>query len=408
MPHSKRFLTANDNAPLRAYPLAVNTRFPAASQPEREPFGTRIEYTPPPLPQNDAVVTPPKKNILTSFALIAAVCVTCVLVFAAHQTGLGLTDKIGIVTGGSLAFAAISKSRIALVLSIAASLLWAVYSLASPAMQSLLFFAFPAIWSMQTYLSSRVKSRLAIILGNIAGYYWLVGHGLAFMTIGAISPTMALSALFMAGIVHYRGGKAAEDEGAFGHETHTYFGWAFAMIGAVFISHYWLFPDNVLWQNMKASAMGSVGWKIAIALGIAATALSMMIRWKHYRVSALGAVALTLICAAIPAVQWWEVSLRRTFDAAPSLVASPTLGLMIAAATLTAALSVAVNGVRRNRVMMIIAGLMGGGAQGLLLANPALITFENIAIFSVAMCLAVCTAALLARNSFAQQRPDGL
>ena len=405
MPHSKRFLTANDNAPLRAYPLAVNTRFATASQPVREHFGTRIEYAPPPLPQNDAVDIPPKRNLIKASGLIAALCATCALMFAAHQAGLGVTDRIGIVTGGSLAFSAISKSRFALLFSIAASLLWVAYSFANPAVQSLLFFAFPAIWSMQTYLGSRVQSRFAIILSNIAGYYWLIGHGLAFMTIGAISPTMALSALFMAGIVHYRGGKAAEDEGAFGHETHTYFGWAFAMIGAVFISHYWLFPDNVLWQNMKASALGSVGWKVAIALGIAATALSMMVRWKHYRVSALGAAIVTVICALIPAVQWWETPLRRAFESAPSLAASPTIGLLIAAGTLTAALSVAVNGVRRNRIQMVLAGLIGVGAQGLLLANPALVTFENIAIFSVAICLAVCAAALLARNSFAQKRP---
>ena len=405
MPHSKRFLTANDNAPLRAYPLAVNTRFAAVPQPAPVQFSTRIEFASPPLPQNDVTETLRKKNPYKTPALLALIAAICALMLGATKMGLSLTDCIGILTGGSLALAAIAKSRLALLTSVAASLLWAAYSFASPATQSTLFFAFPAIWSMQIYLASHLKSRFAVILGNMAGYYWLIGHGLAFMAAGAISPTMALSALFMAGAVHYRGGKAAEDEGAFGHETHTYFGWVFAMIGAVFISHYWLFPDNVLWQNMKATAMGSMGWKSAIALGVTAAALSMMVRWKHYRISAAAAAILTLICALIPAVQWWETPLRRTFDAAPSLSGSPIIGLLIAAGTITASLALAVNGVRRNRLMMILAGLLGGGAQGLLLANPNLMTFENILVFIIAMAMAACVTGMLVGNIFPQERP---
>jgi len=405
MAHSKRFLTANDNAPVRAYPLAVNKRFAAVPQPEPTEFSTRIEFAHPPVQQNDVAETSDKKTPYKTAGLVALVAITCALMLSSSKIGLSFTDCIGVLAGGSVAFAALAKSRIALLMSVTASLLWAGYSFTSPTAQSVLFFAFPAIWSMQIYLASHLKSRLAIIFGNIAGYYWLIGHGLVFMAAGVISPTMALSALFMAGIVHYRGGKAAEDEGAFGHETHTYFGWIFAMIGAVFISHYWLFSDNVLWQNMKASAMGTLGWKIALAMGVTATALSMMVRWKHYRISALAAAILTVICALTPASLWWEAPLRSMFETVLNFAAVPTIGILIAAGTLTSALAVAVNGVRRNRLMMIVTGLLGGGAQGLLLANPALMTFENIVIFIIAMTFAICATGMLAQNSLAQNRP---
>jgi len=402
--NSERFSTANDNAPLRVYPLAVNTRFAAVPQPAPASFSTKTEFAPVQAPQNDVGATRPQRNLLKTAILFALITAMCASLLGAERLGLGFMDCIGILAGGSLAFTAIAKSRIALIVSAAAALLWAGYNFANPTAQSVMFFAFPAIWSVQIYLASHLKSRASIIIGNIAGYYWLIGHGLAFMAAGSISPAMALTALFMAGTVHYRSGKSAEDEGAYGHETHTYFGWVFAMLGAVFVSHYWLFPDNVLWQNMKATAMGTIGWKVAIALGISAIYLSMMVRWKHYRVSALTVISLTLICALIPATLWWETSLRRIFEATPSFSAAPTIGILIAAGTMTAGLALAVNGVRRGRIMMILAGLFGAGVQGILLANPVLIKFENILIFLISLTFAMCVTGMLARSSLTQSR----
>jgi len=75
---------------------------------------------------------------------------------------------------------------------------------------------------------------------------------------------------------------------------------------------------------------------------------------------------------------------------------------MIGAAILASALAMAINGARRKSSAMLIAGLIGIGAQLFLLLSPQIWSAEAAALFSLSLTVSLLLAALLANDSSAQ------
>ena len=137
------------------------------------------------------------------------------------------------------------KSRICILASICASLIWGALSFAGLVETSNLILAFPLICAAQIYTSTKIRSGMAITLAVITGYYWISNIILTAWNADNLPLTFAAAALFCIGFAHHRSGKAAEDKRLTGSAVHLYAGWIAAMIGAIGFQYFWLSPDAI-------------------------------------------------------------------------------------------------------------------------------------------------------------------
>jgi len=309
------------------------------------------------------------------------------------------SDSLGVIAVGSLILASVIRSPVCMIASICSAMLWTVLGFMGTVPHSLAFIAFPVIAAVQLYYASVLRSKVSVIAATLTAYAWLIGHCFLFVSSGSISILMAAGILFIAALTQYRWGKAFEDEISFGSPIHTHFGWIVAIVSALTAQHFWLFPDNAIWQNTSSSFLGGMAWQLITALALTAIYLSGLVRWKHGRVTKIGAFAATLIAALLPLTIWAEPAINMIVTAIPGMYASPTIGLIIAGGILASGIGMALNGIRRNNTKMIMLAMLAIGAQIVMLMTPSLITFENVMVFGLSLIFALGLGGLMAGKS---------
>jgi len=297
---------------------------------------------------------------------------------------LSLSDSLSVIVLATLGISALLNSRIALIASISAALIMSALHLSNITLSVLAMMIYPAIWAMQIFLSSRLQSRLAIFATIFSGYYWLGGLALEQFKLGHIAPSLLACSLFIVGALQYRTGKAMNDEAAFGSSLHTSIGWLVAFLGAATIAHMWLFPESSLWQNTLSSPLFVLGWKAATAVILGLIFLTGIIRIAHNQLTLTRAVLITLISALIPLTVWFKPLLDAALYNPAFDYDSPVIGLSICAALCASAVGFALNGVRRDKFIMVLSGLAGIAGLAFLLMRPEILTVENIIVFTVA------------------------
>jgi len=218
---------------------------------------------------------------------------------------LTLLDNILLMSILSLAFGYSMRSRIAVLASICATLLWAVMSFSGLAPLNNLIVLFPILTLAQIYVSTRITSGLSIGLATFTGYFALAGFLLSLWISDALPLTYASSLLFIIGVAHHRCGKAAEDKRVAGNNIHIYCGWIAAMVGAIIFQYFWLDPDAALSSSAALSASGLAMWKAAIGLSIMAIFISGIIRFKYTQITISGIFLVTFCSALIPLMMWF-------------------------------------------------------------------------------------------------------
>ncbi len=332
---------------------------------------------------------------LSAFALLATLL----------SLSIAPLDGVVLATLGALVLAGVMKSRIALLGSITASLIWAVMAKQGTAITTPLLFVFPFIAIAQAYICTKINSGLTIGLSIVTGYYWIAWLLTDLWSTGNMPLTFAASAFSIIGMAHLRLGKVAEDTGMIGSNLHLYAGWAASIVGALIFQIFWLDSDILGASTAFISAQGLQNWKHLIMGCLAIVFVSGIIRYKYSQITLTGIVLVTLVTALMPAMLWkpdWTVVVM---DGFAGMKAMPTFGIIIGAAILSSSISLIANGLRRNTNIMIALGLLGMVSQAVLLLDPTLTTADNIVVFFTAVLIALTISAAVAGNSIAHQAP---
>ena len=309
--------------------------------------------------------------------------------------GMILMGLLSVTMGDAL------KSRIAILISICATLLWAMVSFIGSAPINNIAILFPMLIGLQIYSGSRIESKIAITLSIITGYFGLIGFLITSWTQNLIPLTFASSLLFIIGAAHYRAGKAAEDLKISGSKIHIYIGWIMAMTCAVIFQQFWLGQTTIIESSVALSKSGLMIWKSAVSLSILAIFISGIIRYKHKQITLTGIFLLTVLSGLIPSMMWfpnWPETLAANI---PGITPVPAFGIAIGAVITAASLGFSLNGIRRKSYIMLFLGLIFLAIETVLLIDPSLMTLDHIIVFFAVLLTALSVNGIIAGNSLA-------
>jgi|GEM_PF-3551998 len=325
----------------------------------------------------------------------------------ANYFGLGftLTDGLMLMSIFPLIIGYLLKSRICILASIFASLIWGALSFAGLAETSSFVLVFPLICAAQIFMGTKIRSGMAITLAVITGYYWASSYIFSAWSADSLPFTFAAAAFFTLGAAHHRCGKAAEDKGLTGSAIHIYSGWIAAMIGAIGFQYFWLDPITVQNSTATLSATGLNAWKGVITLSLAIIFCSATIRYKHTQISLAGIFLLTAVSAIIPMMLWFPGWPQKIATAIPGVSTMPAIGIFMGAAISATAIGMALNGIRRHSPMMIGMGITALFIQGYILIKPDFMTIDNGLIFITGFLASLAVGAVIAGSSLSHQAP---
>lgn len=319
--------------------------------------------------------------------------------------GLGLTlaDGLMLMSISPLIIGYLLKSRICVLASICASLIWGALNFSGLIGSSSFILILPLVLGAQIFVGTKIRSGLAITLAVITAYYWIANVLLSSWTAGNLPLTFAATALFIIGAAHHRSGKAIEDKLITGSSVHIHAGWIAAIIGAICFQYFWLNPDAVQSSSATLSASGLAIWKSVTIGSLFIIFCSGIIRYKHAQMSLPGIFLLTAAAAIIPMMLWfpgWPQMIRTTL---PGVSVMPAIGVLIGSAITASSLGMAINGVRRHSPIMMGLGILGLLVQAYLMLEPKFFSLDNIILFLCGFSASLTIGALIAGSSLSHQ-----
>ncbi|WP_026940822.1 hypothetical protein [Hellea balneolensis] len=345
---------------------------------------------------------------VSELSVVTAMCglLGTVIVSAAYfNVGLTITDGLILMSIIPLFVGFILKSRICVLASICASLIWGALNFSGVTEQSDIMFLFPAIWAAQIFIGTKIRSGMVITLAVLTAYYWAANIIFTHWSVGNLPLTFGTAAVFICGLAHHRAGKAAEDNLITGSSVHIYAGWLAAVIGAIGFQYFWLVPDAIATETASLSSNGLLIWKAIVSFALATVFCSAIIRYKFTQISLAGIFLLTAASALIPLMLWIPSWPQNLTAAIPGLSVVPTMGILIGSAIIASALGMMLNGVRRHAPVMIGMGLVMLFAEAALLYKPDLMTLDNAIIFTAGTLISLAIGAAIAGSSLAHQAP---
>ena len=329
------------------------------------------------------------------------------IILIANYIGLNLNLIDGIILTSllSLVMGYLFNSRIAVLASICATLLWATMSLLGMVPINNLIALFPLLCLVQIHSSSKIKSNLAVGLSVLTGYFGIIGLLMTLMTNNLLPLTYAASLLFIVGIAHHRIGKAAKDSHISGSHIHTMIGWVVAIASAIIFQHFWLSPEALPATESEPSQTFIGIWKTIVALSIFAIFVSGIIRFKHSQITLPGIFLLTFCSSFIPLMLWAPQLPEMLAANIPGLEPTPSFGLIIGAGILAAGIGLAFNGLRQKSWTMILMGLAALFIETSIIMKPAFFNADTIIIFIASFIAALSIGGAIAGNSLAFQTP---
>ena len=345
---------------------------------------------------------------LSEISVVTALCgLMGAIATSVNFLGLGLIFADGLILLSIVAvlIGFVLKSRICVLASICASLILAALSFAGLIASSSAMMLFPVILAGQVFAATKIRSGLAIMLAVLTGYYWATNLILTAWSADNLPLTFAAAAIFIAGTAHHRAGKAAEDKKVTGSSIHIYMGWIAAMVGAIGFQYFWLTPDALQGSTASLSPQGLTLWKGVTLAALAMIFCSAIIRYKHSQITMAGIFLVTAASALIPMMLWFPAWTQKIVAAIPGVSAMPTIGILIGAGVLAAAIGMALNGIRRHSPLMMGLGIMVVFAEAYLLIKPEMVTIDNIVIFGAGLLASLAIGATIAGSSLAHQAP---
>ena len=352
-----------------------------------------------------------QQTMLAELASLAAIgAFTLALYVTSLRFGLFAPPAMGVALS---AFAAvtlglITGSKLALRLSAATALVWAVMSLTGDGITALNLHApdiswlgFPALLGLQSLASSRFKDGVAMNISVIAAYLIGIG-GLTGLTLsGTITPVMAAGAAMIFGLLHSRIGKYLDSRDRVFAGLHTAWGWAAMMTGMIALQDFWTRPDMMPWSPSEADAMLMAPSRVTLlgGLSIAGAALALafilivMRREKGFGRWVQG-LSITGLAGGLAFASLYPSRIEVPL-ATYGISANPMIGIIIGGAALAICLAMIANGFRRHRPMSVALGAIALAGSVTSLLPTLMNNFDASMIYAVSAFVSAMIAASL-------------
>ncbi len=330
------------------------------------------------------------------------------LLTASTQLGLPLNTSggIGLFAAAALLVAYFTYSRIGLITSISACLIWAALQFDGYLVASMMLLILPVLITGQIWLGAKLKSPMAVFAAMLVCYVWIGSFAWGQYQIGALSPLYLAAGISLIGGAHLQAAKAAEDEGAGSTSMHVLFAWLLTIAGLIGVQHYALFPGHDIWVNAQDTApIVKVGWALAMGLSLAILSLSALIRRRHGRITIGAAFLLTVLYALLPAAVWLEADLTAMFTLQTGLEPYPAIGMFMGGIIIAGSIVFIANNTRRARLPLSVFGILIIAMQAELSLTPEFLTLENIVVLSMGIFLCLCFAVIIAQAQFDPKAP---
>ena len=332
------------------------------------------------------------------------------LLTASTQLGFPLQTAGGIclLAAASLAVAALTYSRIGLMASISACLVWAALHFDGYLASSAAMIALPFLIGGQILLGAKLASRTAMFAAVIVIYVWLGGFAWAQYSTGALSPVFLAAGIFLVGGVHLQVSKAADDEGLDSTPIHILFAWGLAIMGLIGVQHYSLYPGHALWSSgLTTAPLHKLGWGLVMATCTGLIGLAGLVRRRHGRMTFLTVVLMTGLYALLPLSVWFEDYLTGVALDQTGVYPHPAFGMFLGGVIIASAMTFVLNNIRRKRYILSVAGLGVIALQGdMSLKGDFLQSGDNVLMIVTGLILGTGLFAILAKAQFDPQAPQ--
>ena len=231
-------------------------------------------------------------------------------------------------------------------------------------------------WALPAYLAligvGAARAKFGLVLGLCAAAAWAVIIYLSYVQIanGAVSASLAASAILALAGLQYVIGKLHMDAGRYGGQFHVLCGWAAGLAAAYIVQSNWLGTQSDLLSSLSLPLSGgaSAAWLFkGIALCAAGLASGLLAaRLIRGRATTLLTLSALVCCSALPVLTIYpDIVLQLWLHTGLSAV--PNIGLLIGAVICSAAASALVLGAARNILPLSLIGLAGLGGQAVVL-----------------------------------------
>lgn len=327
--------------------------------------------------------------------------------FAPAAMGVALSAFAAVILG------LITGSKLALRMSAATALVWAVISLMGDGGSAFNFnlrapdiswLGFPALLGLQSLASSRFKDAVAMNISVVAAYLIGIG-GLAGLTLaGTITPVMAAAAAMIFGLLHSRIGKLLDSRNRVFAGLHTGWGWAAMMTGLIALQDFWTRPDMTPW-TLGASSFTSAPSRIVLLGGLAIAGAALAVAFILIvlrREKGLGrwmrGLTITGLAGGLGLASLYPSRIEAPL-ATYGVSVHPMGGIVIGGAALAICLAMIANGFRRHRPMSVALGAVTLAASVTSILPSLMNTIDAAMIYAVSAFVSAMIAASLTSNT---------
>ena len=326
-------------------------------------------------------------------AALSALGAACLLAMAGYNIPAPPALLAGAAAFVTIIFASLLRETYFLTISSFLAIVWTGTALMDMQI-SPYFWVFPALASLQLFLSIELKSKLPIFMATLSLVFWVAVNLFILSGANQVSGMMGLSALFVYGTAHARIGKSMQDSRALSGLFQTNIGWMIAAMSALGLQSYWQ-AGTPSAELMSYPLVGQ--WAILTLAGVIGIAVCCVLRMRKGTQTLLGGLGVTLFAFAVPASVAFAARLPEWL-APYGLSPVPHLGLIMGGVLTGLALGMVANGLKRRKVSMILIGIAAICAEAVVVADSLLANSDNMMVFGMATLFAALTAALYAYN----------
>lgn len=312
---------------------------------------------------------------------------------------LSLADGIVSFAGLSALVSALLGSRLALIMSALAGLVWLGFYTIVPTINIISIWTFPLLALVQFFIAGQGDSKFSTAIALIGAHVWLFWLLNDRLVAGDISLIHIAAFSMMIGLAHYRLGKAAGDALWETATLHVIFGWGLTMAGAIGLQHYWLGTNPVLWETVSSHPLSELSWQFIGAATIALVGIAGLIRMAHNQMSSMAVIFTLCVAVAAAAIYDQRIMIEHYVQSELNMSARPLVGLLIGGAITASAIAMCVNGARRKSMVMMLVGLAVIAAELTLMLDPNIWTAESGLAFTICLAGSLCLAALFAADT---------
>lgn len=266
-------------------------------------------------------------------------------------------DFIAVLNLGAVMISLLTRSPIALLVSLCASIIWVILLFHDYLSLYIPFFVYPFILSGQIWLAAHLKSYLSTLLCVIAAYIGLAHVGYNLFQLNILS-SLSVSALFtIIGIAYFQIGNTMHRYQKFGAHIHAVAGALLIIIPLTALGFYFVVPSQSLFTHADViSPLGLMTWNATLGLTLLCVTICFYLQWRKGYTDIMSWAVFLLIYIFIATYMINRPDHLSLIPAFEGREGDYWFGLLLVASAISSSLILTIKGLKYNYSSSFIAG----------------------------------------------------